>query len=125
MSEEILNQLTKIQSWPSVALVFALVIIAGYCFRFWKSFPNEAIPTVVILLGAVCMMLLSDATPDKISARVWHTRNFIIGLTIGFIAWIVHNVVISRIEDYLSLKFPAVGNLLGGTAPQQNNKDQV
>ena len=114
-TESIFSELVKIQSWPSVALVFALIIVVGYCLRFWPTFPNKAIPLVVILVGAMGMMLLSDATPKDINPRIWHTKNCIVGIIIGFVAWMTHNLVISKIEDYLSSKFPSVSNLLGST----------
>jgi len=116
-TDSIFNELVKIQSWPTVGLVFALVIIVGYCLRFWKKFPNEAIPTVVILVGAVGMILISDGKPDDIPSRVWNTKNFIIGLIIGFIAWMAHNLVISKIEDFLSTKFAVVNKALGPKDP--------
>lgn len=113
----IFNELVQIQSWPSVGLVFALVIIVGYCFRFWKSFPNEAIPAIVILTGAIGMMLLAEATPKDIAPRIWHTRNFIIGLTVGFVAWMAHALVVSKIEDFLATKFQVVDRLLNKPLP--------
>ena len=119
-TETLFSELTKIQSWPTVALVLAFVVIVGYCFRFWRSFPNQAIPTIVILTGAVAMMLLAPERPASVSARVWHSRNCIVGLIIGFIAWVGHNLIVSRIEDWLASKFDSVAQLLNkgnGAAP--------
>lgn len=119
-TDSVFGELVKIQSWPTVGLVFALVIIVGYCLRFWKSFPNEAIPTVVILVGAVGMIMLSDAKPSDVAYRVWNTKNFVVGLIIGFIAWMMHNLVISKLEDFLSTKFTSVGKALGPKDPPED-----
>lgn len=124
-TDSIFSELIKVQSWPTVGLVFGLVIVVGYCFRFWKFFPNEAIPTVVILTGAIAALLLAPEHPANISGRVWHTRNFIVGLIVGFAAWMGHSLLISRLEDWLSSKFDSVGKLFGKstgvTAPPPQN----
>lgn len=116
-TDNVFNELVKIQSWPNVALVFALVIVVGYCFRFWKNFPNEAIPAIVILTGAVGMMLLADVCPANIRPRIWHAKNAIIGLIIGFIAWMAHNLVVSRIEDWLASKSTVFFKLMSAKTP--------
>lgn len=117
------TQLTRIESWPNVGLALALVVIVGYCFRFWKSFPNQAIPAIVILTGAVAMMLLAPDRATNIPARVWHARNCIVGLIVGGIGWMGHNLIISRIEDYLASRFDSVAALFGKplskAAPQE------
>ena len=122
--ESVFKELASIQSWPSVALVFGLVIVVGYCFRFWKSFPNEAIPAIVILTGAIGMMLLAEEHPKDIPARIWHTKNFIVGIIIGFLAWMAHNLVVSKIEDYLAAKFRFVDKLLNPPSPNGSPPDK-
>lgn len=119
------SELSKIQSWPDVALVMALVIIVGYLFRFWRNFPNSAIPAIVILTGAVAMMLLAPEHPASMSARVWHVRNCIVGLIVGFVGWMGHNLVISKLEDWLATKFDFVGRLLNKTPEKETLTGQV
>lgn len=113
------DTLTTIQSWPDAALALALVVIVGYCFRFWKWFPNAAIPTVVILTGAVAFMLLAPEHPKDVLARTWHVRNCIVGMTIGFIGWMAHNLIMSRIEDWLASKFKVMDALLSKPSDSQ------
>lgn len=100
--DTIIKELTKIQSWPDVFLIFVLVIIMGYLLKAWESFPNKFIPHMVILMGGVLMLLLSDSAPKEMNPRVWHVKNCIVGFVIGAIAWGVHNQAISRLEDYVS-----------------------
>jgi hypothetical protein len=116
-TDSVFAELVKIQSWPTVGLVFAVVIIIGYCLRFWKFFPNEAIPTVVIFAGAAAMLLVSDGRPESIGWRVWNVKLGFTGLIIGFIAWMAHNLVISKLEDFLSTKFASVNRALGPKDP--------
>lgn len=123
-TDSVIQELVKIQSWPNVALVFALVIIVGYCFRFWKNFPNEAIPVIVILTGAVGMMLLAEACPPNLKPRIWHAKNAIVGLIIGFLAWMAHNLVVSKVEDWLATKFTFVAKMFTTTTvPKDPPKD--
>ena len=116
-TDSVFGELVKIQSWPTVGLVFAVVIIVGYCLRFWKWFPNDGIPVAVIVTGAAAMLLVSDGRPDNIGWRVWNVKLCFTGLIIGFIAWMMHNLVISKIEDFLSTKFASVNRALGPKDP--------
>lgn len=111
-TKTIFDQLTAIQSWPTVGLVFALCIVVGYCFKFWPKFPNAAIPAIVIIVGATINLLLAGQEPADIPNTVWHTRQFIVGLIVGFAAWMAHNLLISRLENWLSGAVPAIGALL-------------
>ncbi len=111
-TKSVFDQLVAIQSWPTVGLVFALCIIVGYCFKFWPKFPNAAIPALVIIVGATINLLLAGQEPKGVPGMVWHTRQFIVGLIIGFIAWLVHNLIISRIEDWISAQVPGIGKLM-------------
>ncbi len=112
-AENILSQLDKIQGWSVAALVLGCCIAVGYMLRVIKSFPNEAIPVVVILTGALSMLLLADPRPTAMSARIWTTRNFIVGLILGLTAWMGHKIIVSKIEDFLIKKSDAVARLLG------------
>jgi len=116
-TDSVFGELVKIQSWPAVGLVFSVVIIVGYCLRFWKWFPNDGIPVAVIVTGAAAMLLVSDGRPDNIGWRVWNVKLCFTGLIIGFIAWMMHNLVISKLEDFLSTKFASVNRALGTKDP--------
>lgn len=97
--------LDKIQGLSAVALVFFSCIVVGYVFRFIKSFPNNGIPVVVILWGALLMMFIADPRAASMPARVWTARNISVGLIIGTVAWISHKIILSRLEDFLISKF--------------------
>lgn len=116
-TESVFTQLTTIQSWPDAALALSVVVITGYCFRFWKSFPNGGIPAVVILTGAAAFMVLAPEHPEAMPHRVWHARNCCVGLTIGFIGWLAHNLIVRHIEDWLAAKFESVNSLLNKPKP--------
>lgn len=94
-------------------MVLGCCIVVGYILRFIKAFPNDGIPVVVILTGALAMMMLADPRPTTMTARIWTTRNLIVGLIIGFIAWIMHKTIISKLETYLMQKSDVLSRLLG------------
>lgn len=101
----ILSALDKIQGLSAVALVFFSCIVIGYVLRFVKAFPNNAIPVVVILWGALAMLFIADPRATTMAARIWTARNVFVGLIIGFVAWITHKIILSRIEDVIASKF--------------------
>lgn len=119
------DQLAKIQSWPAVGLVFALSIVVGYCFKFWPKFPNAAIPALVIIVGATINLLLAGQEPQGIPGTIWHTRQFIVGLIVGFLAWLAHNLVISKLEDWIGSAVPAIGKLLNKSSQAEAPKPPV
>ena len=118
-TDSVFAELTKIQSWPAVGLVFDFCIVAGYCWKLarFKWFSNEAIPPIVILTGALAMLLLGGDHPENISGLVWRTRQFIVGSIIGFSAWLSHALILSRVEDYLGGIFPPINRLLNPKPP--------
>ena len=105
--DNLLSQLEKIQGWPAVALVFASCIVVGYLWKFlpFKWCASAATPAFVILWGAFAQSMLADGRPAGASLRLWIWRNLLVGLVIGFAAWLTHNLVISRIEDLLAARF--------------------
>ena len=104
-AEDFLTWLDKIQGLSAVGLVCLTCIVVGYACRFIKWIPNGAIPVIVILWGALFMMLLADARPTTMPRHVWEVRNLCTGLIIGFIAWMVHKIALSKLEDFISTKF--------------------
>lgn len=102
----ILSSLDKIQGISAVGLICLSCIVVGYVLRFIKSFPNDGIPVVVILWGAVAMLVLADPRASDMPERIWVVRNFFVGLVIGFVAWMLHKIVLTKIEEYITAKFP-------------------
>ncbi len=82
---------------PVGVLIFLGVIVCGYVLRVLACFPNRFIPAAVILLSAIFFMLL--APRGELALRIWLGRNFLIGITIGFVAWKTHRNGLSKIED--------------------------
>jgi hypothetical protein len=97
---------------PTGALVLLSCIAFGYVLRFFRRFPNEAIPLAVILWGAAFFMLLAPER-QNMALRFWLARNFTIGLIIGFVAWLIHNKGLAILED----KVPFLKGLLTPTTP--------
>src|SRR6266576_2651788 len=79
---QLLQWLDKIQGLSAVALVFLSCIVVGYALRFIKRFPNDGIPVVVILWGALAMLIIADLRASTMPARIWTTRNLLVGLII-------------------------------------------
>lgn len=122
--ETFFGELEKIQGWPIAAIVVAVCIVAGYILKFIKPFPNNAIPVFVILFGSLLYLLLSERGPTSVPLRIWITKNIATGIILGFIAWMVHGFVLSRIEDWLASKFQFMDKLLNKTtdkAPPGNS----
>lgn len=107
---DLLQWLDKIQGLSAGALVLFSAIVVGYALRFIKAFPNQGIPVVVILWSAVAMLIIADPRATTMPARVWTMRNLLAGLILGLVAWLLHNIVLSRFEDWLASKFPDLGN---------------
>jgi len=102
----LLSALDKIQGLSAAALICFGCIVLGYILRFIKKFPNDGIPVAVILFGSAMMLFLADPRPTAMPARIWSVRNLLVGAIIGFVAWMLHKVVLSKIEEYIAKKFP-------------------
>lgn len=101
--------LNQLYGLPAGLLVLVSCIVVGYVLRLVKRFPNDGIPVVVILWGGAFLPLLADIE-SEMPWRVWFVKNLLVGLTIGLAAWLLHNKVISKIEDRFAMLFPgAVG----------------
>lgn len=100
--QQITDYLQKLEGAPAAMLVLIACIIVGYALRYIKRFPNDGIPVAVILFGGVFYPFIADSNND-LTLRVWLIRNALIGLAIGFAAWLVHNQILSRIEDKFGL----------------------
>lgn len=138
--DKIIGYLNQLYGLPAVALVAFSCVAVGYVLRTVKRFPNDGIPLAVILWGAIAMSLVADARANNMSLRVWICRNVLVGLVVGFASWMLHRVVLSRVEDWIVSKFPDLGNTTifrrsdvpnpplttppGGTIPEQQSTSQ-
>lgn len=100
--EQITDTLQKLYGLPAGTLVLFSCIVIGYVLKLFKKFPNDGIPIAVILWGGVLYPLIADSDND-LTLRVWLVRNLIIGLVIGFAAWLLHNKILSKLEEKLGL----------------------
>ncbi len=101
--ETVTDYLQKLEGAPAIILVALSAIVLGYVLKRFKTFPNDAIPIVVILWGGVVYPLIADANND-LTLRVWLVRNVTIGLITGFVAWIFHNKILKRYLDRFIVK---------------------
>lgn len=97
---------------PAVALVVLGCIAIGYALRLARKFPNDAIPLTVIIAGSALFMLLAPDRTNGMQMRVWLTRNFLIGLILGFLAWRIHARGLKQLED----KIPFLKGILSTDA---------
>lgn len=118
MTQEILDYIEHVNRLSASALTVCVCISAGYALRFIKKFPNDGIPLAVILTGGIMMMLLADARVETISIRLWIARSISVGLVLGTLSWFLHKLIISKLEDYLAVKFSAVNKILN---PDEKN----
>jgi ATP/ADP translocase len=102
---DILSEFEKIQNWGNATLTAVCCLACGYAWRFarWKWFPNDAIPPVVMLTGAILFAVLAGHGKDQPDLN-WHVRAVMVGFIIGFAVVMVHNYAIKKLEDWLSLK---------------------
>lgn len=106
--DQVIAWLNKLNGAPAVALVFLSCIVLGYILRFIKRFPNDGIPVAVVLWGGIVMSIIADTRPSNQSLRVWIVRNVLVGMGIGFFAWLAHKLLISKIEDWIGNMFPSL-----------------
>jgi hypothetical protein len=106
----VLSWLDKIQGLSAVGLTCAACIAIGYVLKMWNKFPNNLIPVFVIAFGGFALMIIADARPTTMPARIWVFRNLFVGWIIGFVAWQFHYWVLSYIEDYLVKLKPSLND---------------
>ena len=116
--QQIQYAVSQLYSLPAAALVGLTCIVVGYLLKRWKTFPNEAIPTVIVLWGAFFCVMLAAPTPQGVTLGAWRVKNALVGVVVGFAAWGLHYYLLSRLED----KFPWLKSLLSGAdgAPSTN-----
>ena len=95
---DLFSQLTALGPEMLVALI---VIVLGYVLRWIPQFPNRLIPIACIVLGAVLYPLLAPLPKPDAGLRHPMTRLALIGVLIGFLAWVGHNKFLKPLEDKL------------------------
>lgn len=111
---EQLNSILNKLAGSHYALVLVSCIVIGYILKGWKTFPNEAIPVVVVLWGGAFLTLIADPAADSLGLWTWRIKNFLLGIVVGFIAWLIHNQILARFED----KIPFLKNITAPSEPE-------
>ena len=86
------------------------VIALGYVVRAVPFIDNKFIPLICIAAGSLFFLCVAPMTmkPDPEHAWNWYVMLWGIGLILSACAWLIHLVVISRVEDFARSKIPAV-----------------
>jgi len=109
------NQLDGAPVWLLV-VIFSLCV--GYTLKWIKRFPNNLIPLPVVLGAALAnSILMSAVRPPGVAFLAWATRQFIVGLVLGFVTWLLHHYVIKRIEARFPFVKDAISEAGLDTAP--------
>jgi len=99
-----------IQNAPLSVLTIIFLNGLGYGLKFTPFIPNRSIPLALMLCGALIMVALAPLPAGRNPLFLLG----IMGWIFGCIAWLVHAVVLRRIEK-----------LLPGTGPEDNDKNQT
>lgn len=118
--EQSIALLNSVYGLPGHVLVGLTCVILGYMLRFYRKFPNDAIPLVCILWGMVFNPLLADERVAGSSMRLWLVRNVLTGFVTGAVAWAIHAKIIKRFEE----RIPLLGSLLTA-ADKRSDETQV
>lgn len=90
-----------LQVAPAWFMVVAASIVIGYILKLWKLFPNQLIPVCVVPAAiAIEIALMWPARQQPLGS--WFVRQGIVGMVLGFAAWVLHRAILHRFED----KFP-------------------
>jgi hypothetical protein len=94
------------------------VIALGYLVRAAPFIANKFIPLVGIAVGSFFFLCVAPLTmkPDPEHSWNWYVMIWGVGLILSAFAWLIHLVVISRIEDFARSKIPALDNWLNKTS---------
>ena len=118
--QQAVSAVSQLYALPAALLVALSCIVVGYVLKAWQKFPNQAIPTVVVLWAAFLTVVLADVTPAGVGHVAWKVRNALVGMVIGFAAWAFHYYLLSKLEDkvpWLAQILQSKGGGGGGQPP--------
>lgn len=94
--------LSKLWGLPYLTVVFVLCFAVGLALRYSRRFPNDAIPLVVVCVGAIFAPLLADPRADSLPLRVWVAKNIAVGIIIGLATWVLHRYALKPLARKVS-----------------------
>ena len=117
-----LNAITPYLFNPYTATIL-FVIALGYIVRAIPAIANKWIPAIGIVVGSVFFMVIAPLTLKADVAHEWNWYVLLwgIGLILSAFAWLIHLLVISRIEDWARTKIPALDTWLTKTSDAKNS----
>ena len=93
--DKIFEFLNSLGGMPKCGLVFVFCLALGFALKKCPWVPNSAIPSCVILAGALLLPMLSDWQMSTLhSVRVFILTQALIGFIDGTLAWVTHRLVI-------------------------------
>lgn len=123
--ETAVDLLNRLYGLPMGLLIIASCIVFGYVLKSIRSFPNDGIPVAVILWGIAFSLLTADPCSDDLPLRIWLAKYFCIGAILGFVAWMLHRLILSRIENWLVGKSPTIAKILNGGNGSANQSNRL
>ena len=121
-----LNAIVPLLVNPYTGTLF-FVIAIGYCVRA-TPIANKWIPLIGIITGSVFFLVVAPITmtPDPNHTWNWYVLMWGVGVVISAFAWLIHLLVISKIEDYFRQKIPGLDRWFEKTSdePTTNNQNQ-
>jgi hypothetical protein len=97
------DKIDQLYGAPGWALTVLACIVIGYVLKGVKCFPNGVIPVFVIFAGCILGVFFAGVEPAKYNHLEWLVRNGVIGIILGFIAWVLHAQLIKRVEEKIPL----------------------
>ena len=116
--DTIVNWVNQLYGLPAGVLVGLLCIVICYAFKVTDRFPNDAIPVVCLLLGAILLPMLAPECPLEEKLIAYRVKHAVVGIIVGLVAWAFHNLILSKIED----KIPWLGKAMKTTQPETKNE---
>lgn len=86
-----------IQSAPLSVVTILFLNGLGYGLKFLPVIPNRSIPLALMLCGALVMMSLAPLPPGRNPMILLG----LMGWIFGCIAWLVHVIILRRLEKFL------------------------
>jgi len=103
--------LKQTEEWPASVLVVVVLNFIGSAMKRSGHIPNNHIPSVLMLLGAIFYIFVGDVGSINFKTRYPVVTLALYGLLLGAIAWMFHSIIWRSIEK----KLPQLRNGSGDT----------